>query len=63
MSKDYGLFVTYPLREGETLESVAAENNLTADVVRSYNPSANFSSGSGLVFIPGKGRLILLNLL
>lgn len=56
VSKDYGLFVTYPLRAGETLESVAAANNLTASVVRSYNPLADFSSGSGLVFIPGKGR-------
>lgn len=56
MSKLYGLFVTYPLREGQTLESVAAENNLTAEVVRSYNPSANFSAGSGLVYLPGKDQ-------
>ncbi|KAK4420547.1 Chitin elicitor receptor kinase [Sesamum alatum] len=55
VSPDYGLFVTYPLRIGESLESVAAANNLSADLVRRYNPTANSSSGSRLVFIPGRG--------
>ncbi|KAL2248493.1 UNVERIFIED_CONTAM: Chitin elicitor receptor kinase 1 [Sesamum indicum] len=55
VSPDYGLFVTYPLRIGESLESVAAANNLSADLVRRYNPTANSSSGSGLVFIPVRG--------
>ncbi|KAL0319877.1 UNVERIFIED_CONTAM: Chitin elicitor receptor kinase [Sesamum radiatum] len=55
VSPDYGLFVTYPLRTGESLESVAAANNLSADLVRRYNPTGNSSSGSGLVFIPGRG--------
>lgn len=58
VSKDYGLFVTYPLRVGESLESVAAASNLSADLVRRYNPTANFSSGTGLVYIPGKGKYV-----
>ncbi|KAG6387023.1 hypothetical protein SASPL_152205 [Salvia splendens] len=56
VSKDYGLFITWPLRPGDTLESVAAANNLTADIVSRYNPSANFNSGSGLVYIPGRDQ-------
>ncbi|OWM79803.1 hypothetical protein CDL15_Pgr023215 [Punica granatum] len=55
VSKDYGLFITYPLREGETLETVANSANLSTELIRSYNPEANFSQGSGLVYIPGKG--------
>ncbi|PIN21170.1 Non-specific serine/threonine protein kinase [Handroanthus impetiginosus] len=55
VSEDYGLFVTYPLRPGESLESVASTSNLTTDLVRRYNPTANFSAGSGLVYIPGTG--------
>ncbi|KAL6975685.1 LysM domain receptor-like kinase 3 [Sarracenia purpurea var. burkii] len=54
VSKSYGLFITYPLRPGESLESVAASANLTTDLLRRYNPDANFSAGSGLVYIPGK---------
>ncbi|KAE9457888.1 hypothetical protein C3L33_10217, partial [Rhododendron williamsianum] len=56
VSKEYGLFVTYPLREGETLESVAADSNLTADLLQRYNPGVNFSAGSGLVYIPGRDK-------
>ncbi|XP_047974357.1 chitin elicitor receptor kinase 1-like [Salvia hispanica] len=56
VSEDYGLFITWPLRPGDTLESVAAANNLTADIVSRYNPSANFNSGSGLVYIPGRDQ-------
>ncbi|XP_022867245.1 lysM domain receptor-like kinase 3 isoform X1 [Olea europaea var. sylvestris] len=56
VSRDYGLFVTYPLRPGENLISVAAANNLSSDLVRSYNPRVNFSAGSGLVFIPGRDQ-------
>ncbi|GMP66758.1 hypothetical protein CsSME_00026979 [Camellia sinensis var. sinensis] len=56
VSKAYGLFITYPLRLGQSLQSIATETNLTADLIRSYNPNANFSSGSGLVYIPGKDK-------
>ncbi|GER31576.1 receptor protein kinase [Striga asiatica] len=55
VSLDYGLFVTYPLRAGESLETVASASNLSADLVRRYNPTANFSAGRGLVYIPGRG--------
>ncbi|KAI8012265.1 LysM domain receptor-like kinase 3 [Camellia lanceoleosa] len=57
VSKDYGLFMTYPLRPGESLDSVATDTNLTTAVLKSYNPDANFSAGSGLVFIPAKAGL------
>ncbi|KAF5949251.1 hypothetical protein HYC85_011244 [Camellia sinensis] len=60
VSKDYGLFVTYPLRPGQTLDSVATETNLTTAVLKSYNPNANFSAGSGLVYIPTKGEGFVL---
>ncbi|THG12914.1 hypothetical protein TEA_021392 [Camellia sinensis var. sinensis] len=56
VSKAYGLFITYPLRLGQSLQSIATETNLTADLIRSYNPNANFSSGSDLVYIPGKDK-------
>ncbi|XWS30974.1 hypothetical protein CRYUN_Cryun23aG0037200 [Craigia yunnanensis] len=57
ISKDYGLFVTYPLRAGETLDIVLTQTNLSSDfsgLVQSYNPQVNFSSGTGLVYIPGR---------
>ncbi|KAK4484350.1 hypothetical protein RD792_006927 [Penstemon davidsonii] len=56
VDRRYGLFVTYPLRVGETLESVAASNNLSVDVVRAFNPTANSSAGSGLLYIPGRDQ-------
>ncbi|KAF8391587.1 hypothetical protein HHK36_023893 [Tetracentron sinense] len=55
VSKDYGMFVTYPLRPGENLTSVANDFGLPAELLQSYNPNSDFSLGSGLVFIPGKG--------
>lgn len=55
ISKDYGLFITYPLRASDTLESIASAENISAGVLQQYNPGVNFSQGSGLVYIPGKG--------
>ncbi|MCI15273.1 receptor-like protein kinase, partial [Trifolium medium] len=55
VSKDYGLFITYPLRREDTLESIANDTELDAELLQSYNPGVNFSQGTGLVFIPGKG--------
>ncbi|KAK4711455.1 hypothetical protein R3W88_005968 [Solanum pinnatisectum] len=55
VSKDYGLFITYPLRPGQNLVTVANDFNLPQKLLEDYNPEANFSRGSGLVFIPGKG--------
>ncbi|XP_059291970.1 lysM domain receptor-like kinase 3 [Lycium ferocissimum] len=56
VSKDYGLFVTYPLRAEENLTYVASTANVSANIIRRYNPEANFSSGKGIIFIPGKDK-------
>lgn len=62
VSKDYGLFVTFPLRLGDSLVSVANQTNLDLDLsvgsnlLQSYNPGVNFSAGRGIVYVPGKGR-------
>ncbi|XP_027932400.1 lysM domain receptor-like kinase 3 isoform X2 [Vigna unguiculata] len=53
---DYGLFITYPLRTGETLGSVAADVSLDSGLLQRYNPDVNFNQGSGLVYIPGKDQ-------
>ncbi|ESW18020.1 hypothetical protein PHAVU_006G006700 [Phaseolus vulgaris] len=53
---DYGLFITYPLRTGETLGSVAAAVSLDSGLLQRYNPGVNFNQGSGLVYIPGKDQ-------
>ncbi|KAL5715367.1 chitin elicitor receptor kinase [Ranunculus cassubicifolius] len=56
VSKDYGLFVTYPMRPGDTLSSIATTFDLSQDIVRRYNPDVNFGRGTGLVYIPGKDQ-------
>lgn len=53
VSKQYGLFVTYPLRPGDSLQSIARNVSLSESLLQNYNPGVNFSGGSGLVFIPG----------
>ncbi|TMW93234.1 hypothetical protein EJD97_011997 [Solanum chilense] len=63
VSKDYGLFITYPLRPGENLVTLANDFSLPQKLLEDYNPEANFSSGSGLVFIPGKAQKVGLILL
>ncbi|KAL5097424.1 hypothetical protein RYX36_001751 [Vicia faba] len=55
VSKDYGLFLTYPLRDGDSLRGIAAEYGVPAEVVQRYNPQSDFSAGHGLVFLPAKG--------
>jgi len=60
VSKDYGLFITYPLRSEDTLESIAKDTKVKAELLQRYNPGVNFSQGSGLVFIPGKGSIFNL---
>ncbi|XP_043689333.1 cysteine-rich receptor-like protein kinase 10 [Telopea speciosissima] len=53
ISSEYGLFVTYPLRPNDTLSSVAVLFHFSdTQLVQQYNPTVNFSSGSGVVFIP-----------
>lgn len=56
VSKDYGLFITYPIRPNETLATIANDFKLPQKLLEDYNPEANFSRGTGLVFIPGKGN-------
>lgn len=58
VSEDYGLFISYPLRVGESLSSVANEFDLPEKLLEDYNPGVDFGSGSGLIFVPGKGNLI-----
>ncbi|WRX27455.1 Serine-threonine/tyrosine-protein kinase [Theobroma cacao] len=56
VSKDYGLFTTYPLRPGENLSFIAAESNVSAELLEKYNPGSNFSAGTGLLFVPAKDQ-------
>lgn len=56
VSKDYGLFATYPLRADDNLSSVATAAGIPADLLQRFNPKSNFSSGSGIVFVPAKGQ-------
>ncbi|KAJ8529450.1 hypothetical protein K7X08_036285 [Anisodus acutangulus] len=55
VSEDYGLFITYPLHSGETLESIALKTNTSSELIQMYNPGVNFSAGTGLLYIPGRG--------
>ncbi|XP_061338162.1 lysM domain receptor-like kinase 3 [Gastrolobium bilobum] len=56
VSMDYGLFITYPLRPEDTLQSITNQTNLEAELLQKYNPGVDFSQGSGLVYIPGKDQ-------
>ncbi|OIW17089.1 hypothetical protein TanjilG_20193 [Lupinus angustifolius] len=61
---NYGLFITYPLRPGDTLDSVSKSVDLDSGLLQRYNPGVNFNQGSGLVYIPGKdqnGSYVFLN--
>ncbi|KAL4620076.1 hypothetical protein ACB092_06G127300, partial [Castanea dentata] len=55
VSEDYGLFITYPLQPGDTVESIALATGFNVTLLRSYNQGVNFSQESGVVYIPGKG--------
>ncbi|CAI0550923.1 unnamed protein product [Linum tenue] len=55
ISRGYGLFVTYPLRQGDNLESIARGSNVSAELLQQYNAGVDFSSGRGLVYVPGRG--------
>ncbi|CAI8615910.1 unnamed protein product [Vicia faba] len=56
ISKDYGLFVTYPLRSMDTLEKITNDSKLDEGLIQNFNPNVNFSRGSGIVFIPGRDK-------
>nr|WIL60109.1 nodulation protein [Melilotus officinalis] len=55
ISKDYGLFITYPLKNDDTLKKIAIRTKLDEGLIQNFNHDANFSKGSGIVFIPGRG--------
>lgn len=59
VSKEYGLFVTYPLRRGDSLNSIASSSGVPAETLRRYNPRVDFSSGNGIVYVPGRGKIVL----
>ncbi|KAB2614269.1 chitin elicitor receptor kinase 1-like [Pyrus ussuriensis x Pyrus communis] len=56
VSEDYGLFITYPLRPEDNLDSIAGTEQLDQALLQRYNPGVNFSQGSGIVYIPGKDQ-------
>ncbi|XP_020962823.1 lysM domain receptor-like kinase 3 isoform X1 [Arachis ipaensis] len=56
VSKDYGLFVTFPLRVGNTLLQIANQTKLDPKLLQSYNPGVNFSQTRGIVFIPARDQ-------
>ncbi|KAF9688274.1 hypothetical protein SADUNF_Sadunf02G0180600 [Salix dunnii] len=55
VSKDYGLFMTYPLQPSDTLASIANETNVTQSLLQRYNVGFDFNNGSGVAYIPAKG--------
>ncbi|XP_061961542.1 lysM domain receptor-like kinase 3 [Populus nigra] len=54
VSKDYGLFMTYPLQPNDTLNSIANQTNVTQELLQQYNAGFNFSRETGVVYIPIK---------
>ncbi|XP_010524495.1 PREDICTED: chitin elicitor receptor kinase 1 [Tarenaya hassleriana] len=54
VSKDYGLFVTYPLRPEDSLSSIARSSGVPAETLQRYNPNVDFNAGTGIVYVPGK---------
>ncbi|KAK4421364.1 LysM domain receptor-like kinase [Sesamum alatum] len=55
VSRDYGLFATYPIRAGESWQSLAAETGVPGGLLERFNEGFDFSAGSGIVFLPAKG--------
>ncbi|MCD9638226.1 hypothetical protein HAX54_022073, partial [Datura stramonium] len=58
VSKDYGLFVTYPVRPEDNLTSVASAANVSEDIIRRYNPGVDskLDIGNGIIYIPGRDK-------
>ncbi|KAJ4805409.1 hypothetical protein LUZ62_017975 [Rhynchospora pubera] len=55
ISKQFGLFVTYPLQANESSRSVAIAFNLSAAIVDEYNHGTSFSSAGGIVYVADFG--------
>ncbi|KAL0407239.1 UNVERIFIED_CONTAM: Chitin elicitor receptor kinase [Sesamum latifolium] len=47
VSRDYGLFATYPLRAGESLQSLAAETGVPGNLLERFN--------EGCILVPDQG--------
>lgn len=56
VSRDYSLFLTYPMFPGENLTSIAKATKTTSQLIQMYNPGVNFSAGTGLLYIPARGE-------
>ncbi|KAH0768199.1 hypothetical protein KY290_002547 [Solanum tuberosum] len=56
VSKDYSLFLTYPMFPGENLTSIALATKTSSKLVQMYNPGVNFSAGTGLLYIPTRDK-------
>ncbi|KAK4857703.1 hypothetical protein QYF36_004704 [Acer negundo] len=56
VSKEYGLFSTYPLRPGDNLSALANQSSVAAELLEKFNPGSNFSAGGGIVYVPAKGK-------
>ncbi|XP_055816822.1 lysM domain receptor-like kinase 3 [Solanum dulcamara] len=57
VSRDYSLFLTYPMFPGENLTSIAKATKTTSQLIQMYNPGVNFSAGTGLLYIPARDKL------
>lgn len=58
ISKDYGLFITYPIREEDSLQSIAEKESIDPQLLQRYNEGVDFGRGSGIAFVPGKGFVL-----
>ncbi|KAK6804888.1 hypothetical protein RDI58_002672 [Solanum bulbocastanum] len=56
ISKDYSLFLTYPMFPGENLTSLALATKTSSKLIQMYNPGDNFSAGTGLLYIPTRDK-------
>nr|XP_015881155.2 lysM domain receptor-like kinase 3 isoform X1 [Ziziphus jujuba var. spinosa] len=54
ISKDYGLFITYPIQEEDSLESIAANESIDPQLLQRYNKGVDFGRGSGIAYVPSK---------
>ena len=64
ISKDYGFFLTFPLRSDENITVILAQLGAPSiELVQRYNEGKNLNSGQGLVFIPIKGDFLCLRII
>ncbi|KAG6549898.1 hypothetical protein Mapa_008406 [Marchantia paleacea] len=57
VSPDYGLFLTYPIRDGDNMTTIAQQFETNETLLQRYNPSikwSNLSPSTDIIFIPQK---------